>query len=176
MTYLMKTSILFFVSFFIISNLTGQTVFKSAKYGYSFAIPDGWRVKEEIYLPGTDAKIVDDKGNSFIVTVRPLPAEYKTVSAKSLLEKSSNAELVELWAASYDNAYVLKRGSTFIADKEFYYVHMSFPFEGSLRLIHKMFMHNWKGNTITIDCASISSMTSETSVYFELMLKTLRFP
>lgn len=172
----MKTSILFIMSFFIISNLIGQTVFKSAKYGYSFTIPDGWRVKEEIYLPGTDAKIVDDKGNSFIVTVRPLPTEYKYVSAKSLLEKSSNSELVELWAASYDNAYVLKRGSTFIADKEFYYVHMSFPFEGSLRLIHKMFMYNWKGNTVTIDCASISSMTTETSVYFELMLKTLRFP
>lgn len=164
------------MSFFVITTNTGQTVFKSAKYGYSLTIPDGWRVKNEIYFPGTDVKIVDDKGNSFIVTVKPLPAEFKNVTAKSLLEKSSNEELIELWAASYDNAYVLKRGSTFIADKEFYYVHMSFPFEGSLRLIHKMFMYNWKGNTVSIDCASISSMTAETSVYFELMLKTFRFP
>jgi hypothetical protein len=177
MTYLIKTSILVLMSFFAVSStLTGQTVFKSPKYGYSFTVPDGWRVKDEIYLPGTDAKIVDGKGNSFIVTVKPLPADYRNVSAKSLLEKSSNEELVELWASSYDNAYVLKRGSTFIADKEFYYVHMSFPYEGNLRLIHKMFMYNWKGNTVTIDCASISSMTAETSVYFEMMLKTLRLP
>ena len=172
----MKISILLIMSFFVITTLTGQTVYKSPKYGYSLTIPDGWRVKNEIYFPGTDVKIVDDKGNSFIVTVKPLPAEFKNVTAKSLLEKSSNEELIELWAASYDNAYVLKRGSTFIADKEFYYVHISFPFEGSLRLIHKMFMYNWKGNTVTIDCASISSMTAETSVYFELMLKTFRFP
>jgi hypothetical protein len=172
----MKTSILLLMCFFVISTLTAQTVFKSPKYGYSFTVPDGWRVKDEIYLPGTDAKIVDDKGNSFVVTIRPLPADYKNVTSKSLLEKSSNEELVELWAASYNDAYVLKRGSTFIADKEFYYVHMSFPFKGSLRLIHKMFMYNWKGNTVSIDCASISSMTSETSVYFEMMLKTFKFP
>ena len=164
------------MSFLALGTLTGQTVFKSSKYGYSFTIPEGWRVKDEIFLPGTDAKIVDDRGNSFVVTVKPLPAEFKSTNVITLLEKSSNEELIELWASSYDNAYVLKRGSTFIADREFYYVHMSFPFEGNQRLIHKMFMYNWKGYSVSIDCASISSMTSETSVYFEMMLKTFRFP
>ena len=172
----MKASGLFLLSFFVINTITGQTLFKSAKYGYSFTIPAGWRVKDQIVLPGTDAKIVDDKGNSFIITINPLPVEYKNTTSKSLLEKATDQDLIELWASAYDNAYILRRGAKMVNGKEFYFVHMSCPFEGSLRLIHKMFMYNWKGNSVSIDCASISNMTAETSVYFDVMLETFRFP
>lgn len=172
----MKTLILCFALLLIVCHLAGQTVFKSPKYGYSFTIPSGWRVKDNILVPGTDVKIVDDRGNSFIVSVNQLPDEYKYTTSKSLLEKATDQELIELWAATYDNAYILKRGCTIVDGKEFYFVHMSYPFEGSLRLIHKMFMYNWKGYSFSIDCASISSMTAETSVYFDVMLETFRFP
>ena len=176
MTAFFKTSNLLLMFLLATTILKGQTVFKSPKYGYSFTIPDGWHVKDEIYFPGTDAKIVDGRGNSFVVTVKPFPLESKDVVVKTLLEKSSNEELMELWAAAYDDAYVLRRGSTFIAGREFYYVHMSLPFKGDLRMIHKMFMYNWEGYSVSIDCASISSMTGDTSPYFQLMLETLRLP
>lgn len=168
---------IFFLLIFpmFIGTLTGQTLFRSQKYGYSFTIPDGWQIKNQIVLPGTDAKIVDNRGNSLIVTVTQLPADYKYTTSKNLLEKASDQELIEIWAATYDNAYILKRGSTIVDGKEFYFVHMSCPFEGSLRLIHKMFMYNWKGYSFSIDCASISSMTYETSVYFDVMLNTFKF-
>jgi len=172
----MKAISLLLISFLFIGTITSQTVFKSQKYGYSFTIPSGWRIKDQIVMPGTDAKIVDDRGNSFIVKVTQLPAEYKYTTSKSLLEKATDQDLIELWAAAYDNAYILKRGSTIVDGKEFYFDHMSCPFEGSLRLIHKMFMYNWKGYSFSIDCASISSMTSETSVYFDVMLNTFKFP
>jgi hypothetical protein len=172
----MKAISLLLISFLFIGTITSQTVFKSQKYGYSFTIPSGWRIKDQIVMPGTDAKIVDDRGNSFIVKVTQLPEEYKYTTSKSLLEKATDQDLIELWAAAYDNAYILKRGSTIVDGKEFYFVHMSCPFEGSLRLIHKMFMYNWKGYSFSIDCAAISSMTSETSVYFDVMLNTFKFP
>ena len=158
----------------ILNTVSAQELFKSEKYGYSFIIPNGWRSKQQIVLPETDAKIVDDRGNSFIVTVKPLPEEFKNVSAVELLSAASDRDLIDLWGSAYDNSYILRRGSTFLSGKEFYFVHMSLPFEGSLRLIHKMFMYNRRGYSVTIDCASISSMTAETSAYFDVMLNSLK--
>jgi len=36
-------------------------------------------------------------------------------------------------------------------------------------------MHNLNGISISIDCASISSMTEETSVYFDVMIRSFKF-
>lgn len=160
---------------FFAKNIAAQQVFQSSMYGYSFIIPEGWHVKSHIILPETDAKIVDDRGNSFIVTVKPLPSEFKGTTSINLLSKASDQDLIDLWVPSYDNSYVLRRGITIIGGKEFYFVHMSCPFEGNLRLIHKIFMHNWNGLSVSIDCASISSMSLETSVYFDLMLRSFKF-
>jgi hypothetical protein len=160
---------------FNIEGAIAQQVFKSSKYGYSFTIPDGWRIKNQTVLADTDAKIVDDKGNSFIVSINPLPTEYKKTTSVNLLSKASDQELIDIWAPSYDNTFILRRGTTVVGGKEFYFVHLSSPFEGNLRLIHKMFMHNWGGYSISIDCASISSMTAETAVYFDVMLQSFKF-
>lgn len=171
----MKYYTLVFLLAFTIIDVTAQELFKSAKYGYSFTIPDGWRIKNQIVLVDTDAKIVDDKGNSFIVSINPLPTEFKKTTAVNLLSKVSDKELINIWAPSYDNTYVIRRGITVVGGKEFYFVHLSTPFEGKLRLIHKMFMYNWNGYSISIDCASLSSMTAETSVYFDVMLHSFKF-
>jgi hypothetical protein len=171
----MKYCIIIFLLSLTINSTSAQQRFKSPKYGYSLTIPDGWRIKNQIILPDTDVKIVDDKGNSFTVSINPLPAAYKQTTSVKLLSKASDQDLVETWAPSYDNSCILKRGITIVGGKEFYFVHLSSPFEGNLRLIHKMFMHNWNGLSISIDCASISSMTEETSVYFDVMLHSFKF-
>ena len=62
----MLNKLLFFLVLIPITNFS-QTKFTSSKYNYSFIIPDGWHVKEKIFNPDVDAKIVDGKGNSFIV-------------------------------------------------------------------------------------------------------------
>src|SRR5438105_673635 len=123
-----------------------QSIFKSSAYGYSFTIPEGWSIKDKIYTPGVDAKIVDGKGNSFIVSVKPIPAELKGVSTKQMLSNASNEELINNFCAAYDDCQILKRGTYFIEGKEFYYIHLSDPFKDGLRIIHKMFMYNLYNN------------------------------
>ena len=53
--------ILLFISF----NVFSQTKFTSTKYNYSFIFPDGWHVKDKIFNPDVDAKIVDGKETHF---------------------------------------------------------------------------------------------------------------
>ena len=132
----MKYYSLFFLLAFTIKDATAQQLFKSEKYGYSFTIPDGWRIKNEIVLPDTDAKIVDDKGNSFIVSINPLPTEYKKTTSVNLLSKASDQDLIDIWAPAYDNTYILRRGITIVGGKEFYFVHLSYlklPSNGELK-------------------------------------------
>lgn len=166
---------LLILGLFIFFQSEAQQKFTSAKYGYSFVFPPGWRIKTQITMPDTDAKIVDDRGNSFIVTIKSLPAEFRKISAIELLSKSTDQDLIDIWFSSFDNSYILRRGITVVGGKEFYFVHISCPFDDNLRLIHKMYMYNWNGRSISIDCASISSMTNETSVYFDVMLHTFHF-
>ncbi len=104
-----------------------------------------------------------------------MPTAYKKVSAVKLFSDAPDQELIDVFAPSYDNSFILRRGITVVGGKEFYFVHMSSPFEGNLRLIHKMFMYNRNDYSVSIDCASISSMTEETSVYFDVMLRSFKF-
>ena len=171
----MKQALITIFTALISMHMLAQDSFRSSKYGYSLIIPNGWHIKSKIVLPETDCKIVDDRGNSFIVTLKPMPPEYKKMSAVKLFSEASDQDLIDIFAPSYDNSYILRRGTTIVGGMEFYFVHMSCPFEGSLRLVHKMFMYNWKGYSLSIDCASISSMTEETSVYFDVMLRSFKF-
>ena len=161
----------------LISNNTfGQTTFSSSKYPYTFIIPDGWRAKDKIYLPETDAKIVDDRGNSFIISVKALPSELNGRSAVKLLSSQSDEAIkASLSPGNFESLIIYNRQPTSINGREYYYVSASAPFEGSLRLNHKLFYLNYKSKMYTIDCSSISSMTNEASVYFDLMLQTLKF-
>lgn len=153
----------------------GQKSFKSSLYGYSFIIPDGWAIKDKIYAPSVDVKIVDGKGNSFVISVQSLPADLIGVTTKEMFSNATDSELINTFCAAYDDCKILKRGTTFISGKEFYYIHRSDPFQDGLRLIHKMFMYNYKSKGYSIDCAAISSMTIDTSPFFDLMLSTFKF-
>lgn len=81
-------------------NVISQTKFTSAKYNYSFVIPDGWHVKEKIYNSDVDAKIVDGKGNSFIVSIKTFPTATK-LTAKQQMESISNQEMEKQFNAVY---------------------------------------------------------------------------
>ena len=158
------------------NNTFSQTTFSSSKYPYTLIIPDGWRAKDKIYLPETDAKIVDDRGNSFIISVKALPLEFNGRSAIKLLTSlPDDAIKASLSPGNFESLIIYSRQPTSINGREYYYVSASAPFEGSLRLNHKIFYLNYKSKMYTIDCSSISSMTNEASVYFDLMLQTLKF-
>ena len=172
----MKKLVIGIVFILLINSIFGQTVFNSSKYPYSLLIPEGWRAKEKIYLPETDAKIVDDRGNSFIISVKQLPPQYNKYSAVKILNTLSDDDIkASISPGSFDELIIHKRSITYINGREFYYVSASAPFEGKLRLNHKLFYLNNKAKAYTIDCSSISSMTDETSVYFDLLLQTLKF-
>ena len=103
-------------------NVFSQTKFTSAKYNYSFIIPDGWHVKDKIFNPDVDAKIVDGKGNSFIVSIKTFPTTTKQ-TIKQQMVPITTQELEEQFNAVYGTARIVKRGTFIIDLKEFYYLH-----------------------------------------------------
>ena len=151
----------------------GQTKVTSTKYNYSFIIPDGWYVKDKIYNPDVDAKIVDGKGNSFIVSIKTFPTATK-LTAKQQMESTSNQEMEEQFNAIYGTAKVIKRGSVFVGLKECYYFHLLTPFEDGLQLYHKQFIYSEGYRILSIDACSIETYLDETTPAFAIMLDTFK--
>jgi hypothetical protein len=94
----MQKTLLFFLVLLPITNFS-QTKFTSTKYNYSFIIPDGWHVKDKIFNPDVDAKIVDGKGNSFIVSIKTFPTSTN-LTATQQMESTSNQEMEEQFNAA----------------------------------------------------------------------------
>lgn len=165
---------LFWLILLSISTISGQTKFTSAKYNYSFIIPDGWHVKDKIYNPDVDAKIVDGKGNSFIVSIKTFPTATK-LTATQQMESTSNQEMEEQFNAIYGNAKVIKRGSVFVGLKECYYFNLLTPFQDGLQLYHKQFIYSEGYRILSIDACSIETYLDETTPAFAIMIDTFKF-
>ena len=155
-------------------NVISQTKFTSAKYNYSFIIPDGWHVKDKIFNPEVDAKIVDGKGNSFIVSIKTFPTSTK-LTVKQQMESTTNQEMEEQFNAVYGTAKVIKRGSVFVGLKECYYIHLLTPFQDGLQLYHKNFYYSVGYRILSIDACSIETYLDETTPAFALMIDTFKF-
>ena len=151
-----------------------QTKFTSAKYNYSFIIPDGWHVKEKIFNPEVDAKIVDGKGNSFIVSIKTFPTSTK-LTVKQQMESTTNQEMEEQFNAVYGTTKVIKRGIVFVGLKECYYIHLLTPFQDGLQLYHKNFYYSEGYRILSIDACSIETYLDETTPAFALMIDTFKF-
>jgi hypothetical protein len=155
-------------------NVISQTKFTSAKYNYSFIIPDGWYVKDKIFNPEVDAKIVDGKGNSFIVSIKTFPTATQ-LTAKQQMESTTNQEMEEQFNAVYGTAKVIKRGSVVVGLKECYYIHLLTPFQDGLQLYHKEFFYSEGFRILSIDACSIETYLDETTPAFALMIDTFKF-
>jgi len=165
---------LYILLLFTSLNVISQTKFTSVKSNYSFVIPEGWYKKEKIYNPDVEAKIIDGKGNSFIVTVIPNPApEFKTAS--QMMKGLTNQELKEQFDGLHGETTILKRGVLFLDGVEFYYIFMNTPFQGRVKLLHKQYAAIYKNKIISIDACAIESFVDETTPVFALMLNTLKF-
>jgi hypothetical protein len=169
----MLHKLLILLVLFPITNFS-QTKFTSSKYNYSFIIPDGWYVKDKIYNPDVDAKIVDGKGNSFIVSIKTFPTPTK-LTIKQQMAPITTQELEEQFNAVYGTARIVKRGNFIIDLKEFYYLHMLTPFESGLQLYHKQFAYSYGNRVLTIDACSIETYLDETTPAFAIMLDTFKF-
>lgn len=163
--------ILFFLLVVVPLNLLGQTKFISSKYNYSFVFPDGWYQKDKIFIPDVDAKIVDNKGNSFVVSVKTFPTATQ-LTAKQQLAMTSNQALEEQFNAVYSTTKIVKRGSFLIGLKEFYYFHLLTPYAEDHKLYHKLFFYSEGFRMLTIDACAIDSYIDETSPAFVIMIST----
>lgn len=170
----MKSIILIIALFTVSITISGQTKFSSKNYNYSFVIPDGWHSKEKIMNPDVDAKIVDGKGNSFIVSVKSFPTS-SDLTATQMMEGVTNHELEEQFNAVYGETTIVKRGTVFFSSKEFYYYHLLTPFTGNLKLYHKQFLYNEGYKILSIDACAIETNVDETSPAFSIMLSTFEF-
>lgn len=155
-------------------NVISQTKFTSAKYNYSFIIPDGWHVKDKIFNPEVDAKIVDGKGNSFIVSIKTFPTATQ-LTAKQQMESTTNQEMEEQFNAVYGTAKIIKRGVVYVGLKECYYIHLLTPFQDGLQLYHKQFLYSEGYRMLSIDACSIETYLDETTPAFALMIDTFKF-
>jgi hypothetical protein len=156
------------------SNIYSQIVFKSKKYGYSFYVPVGWRIKTQSVDPTVDALIVDDKGNSFVIIINEF-SEKIPYKAKEVYSAMSDKQIEDQYTPILGQSKLLKRGAFQIDNKEFYYWHLLGDFKEGLKMYHKdfiYFLNNW---TIAIDAATINSMTIEKAPYFAIMLNSLKF-
>jgi hypothetical protein len=122
-------------------NLLGQTIFVSTKFSYSFVIPDGWYSKDKIYNPDVDAKIVDGKGNSLIVSLKSFPTSTK-LTARQQMEHTSNQAMEVQFNAVYGETKIAKRGVVSVSSKEFYYIHLRTPYTDGYKLYHKLFYYS----------------------------------
>ena len=165
---------LYILLFLISLNVFSQTKFTSTKYNYSFIIPDGWHAKDKIFNHDVDAKIVDGKGNSFIVSIKTFPTATK-LSIKQQMAPISTQELEEQFNAVYGTARIVKRGTFLIDLKEFYYLHLLTPFQNGLQLYHKQFAYSYGNRVFTIDACSIETYLDETTPAFAIMLDTFKF-
>lgn len=165
---------LFFVLILVPMSLIGQTKFESRKYNYSFIYPEGWSRKDQIYDPSVDAKIVDGRGNSFIVSIKSFPT-YSSQSAKEQMESLSNQELKEQFDAVSGETEIVKRGTVYVGEKEFYYIHILTPYFDGYKLYHKMFYYSEGNKVMAIDACSIESYKDETSPAFGIMISTFEF-
>lgn len=156
------------------SIISSQTKFTSSKYNYSFIIPDGWHAKDKIFNPDVDAKIVDGKGNSFIVSIKTFPTATK-LTIKQQMAPVSTQELEEQFNAIYGTARIVKRGSFLIDLKEFYYYHLLTPYQNGVQLYHKQFVYSYGNKVISIDACSIKTYLDETTPAFAIMLDTFKF-
>nr|WP_315215248.1 hypothetical protein [uncultured Flavobacterium sp.] len=155
-------------------NVISQTKFTSTKYNYSFIIPDGWHVKDKIFNPDVDAKIVDGRGNSFIISVKTFPTATQ-LTAKQQMESTTNQEMEEQFNAVYGTAKVIKRGTVFVGLKECYYIHLLTSFQDGLQLYHKQFMYSEGYRILSIDACSIETYLDETTPAFAIMIETFKF-
>lgn len=165
---------LFFILLMTSLSVFSQTKFTSTKYNYSFIIPYGWYVKDKIFNPDVDAKIVDGKGNSFIVSIKTFPTASQ-LTAKQQMESTTNQEMEEQFNAVYGTAKVVKRGSVFVGLKECYYIHLLTPFQNGLQLYHKEFYYSEGYRILTIDACSIETYLDETTPAFSIMIDTFKF-
>ncbi len=163
-----------FLFVFLPLTIFSQTKFTSAKYNYSFIIPDGWHVKDKIFNPDVDAKIVDGKGNSFIVSIKTFPTSTK-LTARQQMETTSNRELEEQFNAVYGTAKIVKRGIVYVGLKEFYYIHLLTPFHDGYKLYHKQFIYSEGYRILSIDACSIETYLDETTPAFAIMIDTFKF-
>lgn len=165
--------LLFLLILIPITNFS-QTKFTSAKYNYSFIIPDGWHVKDKIFNPDVDAKIVDGKGNSFIVSVKTFPTATK-LTARQQMETTTNRDLEEQFNAVYGTAKIVKRGVVYVGLKECYYIHLLTPFQDGYKLYHKQFLFSEGYRILSIDACSIETYVDETTPAFAIMIDTFKF-
>lgn len=155
-------------------NVFSQTKSTSTKYNYSFIIPDGWHVKDKIFNPDVDAKIVYGKGNSFIVSIKTFPTATK-LTAKQQMESTTNQEMEEQFNAIYGTAKSVRRGAVFVGLKEFYYFRLLTPFQDGLQLYHKQFIYSEGYRILSIDASSIETYLDKTTPAFALMIDTFKF-
>ena len=155
-------------------NLLGQTIFVSAKYRYSFVIPDGWYSKDKIYNPDVDAKIVDGKGNSLTVSVKNFPTSTK-LTVRQQMENTSNQAMEEQFNAVYGETKIVKRGVVSVGLKDFYYIHLMTPYTDGYKLYHKLFFYSEGYKILTIDACAIETYLDETSPAYGIMIATFEF-
>jgi len=169
----MIRKLLFLFVFFPIT-IFGQTKLTSTHYNYSFIIPDGWYAKDKIYNPNVDSKIVDGKGNSFIVAIQKFPTSTK-LTATQLMSGYTNEELEEQFNAVYGKTKVVKRGTVFVGLKEFYYIHLLTPFQDGFQLYHKQFLYYEGSKMLSLDACSIETYLDETTPVFAIIIDTFKF-
>ena len=157
-----------------IFSFTQTTTYRSPKFGYSFTIPKGWKKSDNISFKNVDTKIVDGKGNSFIVCVEEFD-EPIGKTAKEIYEEISTSQLEEMSKGVFGegSCNIIRRGTVYLNGKEFYYIH-SIDDGKNGKLLQKMYVYCYGNKNITLNASCFNSSSLEISPFLAVMITSFK--
>ena len=151
-----------------------QNVFKGKKLNYSFTIPAGWYMKNEMYSASTDGKVIDGKGNSFIVTIQNASVPNSQTAVEYFGTKSS-IELESLFSQSDNKVKILARNTVVIDGKAFYYIYTMTTYTDGFKTYDKSYSYNLKTYSIVLNACCLEKYINETKSIFAQIISSFKF-
>jgi hypothetical protein len=152
----------------------GQEAFTSTKYNYSFTIPVGWFKKDIYYNTGIDAKIIDGKGNSFVVSVSS-KTNNNTLNDDFTSLSNSDIETQLSTVLHLTGVTVISRSFVNIDKNQFYLIESKADLEKGGSTYSRMYTC-YKGKlSITLTATAMDYMRATINPTLDKILQSFKF-
>lgn len=170
----MKKILLLFLCLYFPLLAFNQTTFKGKKLNYSFTIPSGWHIKDNFYSQETDGKIIDGKGNSFIVTISKTD-QANTQTAEKYFGSYTTSELETLLSSEVGKVKIIERKTYIIDSKTYYYIYHLTTASDGFKTYSKMYFYNLKYYCIVLNATCLEKYIYETKTAFAQIIASFKY-
>ena len=166
---------LLMISFLVGFNYTySQTPYHNSKFGYSFTIPEGWKVKDEQTSYDNDLKLVNGKGSSVVINVDKLTPDINNRTAKDIYDQFTDSQLLEMYRAMIPSIKLINRGSVDYNGIEFYYINLEIPQGTAPHMLSKIFVVHSEGKRYVFTFNCLYDLESSNLIQFHTVLNSIK--